>query len=421
MKSIRFLRTSATAAALVCSVTPMIAACQPAHPVPPASTAVAERQIYADAARVAWDYVQRNSQSSTGLVKALDSYEYVTIWDIGSTLAAVYSAHELKLIPDAAYDTRVRRILATLGSMELFDKGAYNKAYSSSGAKMINREIEITKVGYGWSAIDLGRLLIWLRVIAVNQPQYAILAEGVVRRLDMTRIVRDGYLHGEDISLKTKKITLYQEGGIGYEQYAAIGFALWGARAEKALDPNANSIPVSVLGVTIYGDKRGSELLTSEPYVLTGMEVGWYAPEFRQQAWRILAAQQARYETTGVVTCASEDALPDPPYYFYYYDIYHSGKSFVIDPPGSATLLDAPRWVSAKCAFGWHSLLPSTYTLLMLQTVRPAGQMGRGWGAGIYEKTGKPTGAASLNTAASILESAAFYLKGRPLLEASIY
>jgi hypothetical protein len=281
---------------------------------------------------------------------------------------------------------------------------------------MIDRKQRISSRGYGWSVTDIGRLLIWLRILAVNQPQFATQAANIVKRLDMSRLIKDGYLQSEDLSPTTGALHPFQEGRIGYEQYTAAGLALWGHRAENALNARLNAVPASVLGVSIVADKRGDERITSEPYIMMGMETGWYSPELRQQAWRVLAAQEARYRTTGILTMVSEDALPDPPYYFYYYDVYRQGRPFVVDGPTGGPFVESPRWISSKAAFAWHALLPSPYTLSVLQAVQGAALPGRGWGAGVYEGSLRPTGDASLNTAALILEAAVYNLRGHPFL-----
>jgi hypothetical protein len=45
---------------------------------------------------------------------------------------------------------------------------------------------------------------------------------------------------------------------------------------------------------------------------------------------------------------------------------------------------------------------------------------GRGWGAGVYEGTLRPTGDASLNTAALVLEAALYQLRGHPFLATNL-
>ena len=396
---------------------------RPAPPPPAAApftpdvpNMVDERQLFLNAARTAWAFVERNYQPSTGLTRAHDTYQYVTLWDVASGLAALYSGHELGLITDQVYNQRMGRALATISTMDMFERAAYNKSYDARTAKMVDRRQRVSARGYGWSITDIGRLLTWLRIISVNQPQFAAQATAAVTRLDMSKLIKDGYLQGQDLDPRTGEMRIYPEGRMGYEQYAAAGLALWGYRAENALDARVNAFPVSVLGTTIIGDKRGYERITSEPYIMMGMETGWYSPELREQAWRVLAVQEARYKATGTLTMASEDALPDPPYYFYYYDVYRQGRSFVVDGPSGGPYVEHPRWLSSKAAYAWHALLPSPYTLAVVQAVQASAIPGRGWGAGVYEVSLRPTGDASLNTAALILEAAVYNLRGHPFL-----
>jgi len=152
----------------------------------------------------------------------------------------------------------------------------------------------------------------------------------------------------------------------------------------------------------------------SEPYIMLGLETGYRSPDLSRQAAQVLAAQSARYQRTGLVTAVTEDALPDPPWYFYYYSVWHNGKAFVVEGPGEGKEVDKPRWVSSKAAFAWNAVLPNPYTQLVLRTVQPGGTPS-GWGAGVYEGTLKPTGVPSLNTAALIMESALYMSRGRPI------
>ena len=153
---------------------------------------------------------------------------------------------------------------------------------------------------------------------------------------------------------------------------------------------------------------------------MMGMETGWYASAIHDQAQSLLAAQQARFDQTGTMTMVSEDAMPEPPYYFYYYSVYDSGNSFVVEGPDAGSFVDQPRWVSAKAAFAWRALFPTDYTLKAFQAVQAAAIPGDGWGAGVYESSLAPTGIASLNTAGVILESALYHQRGQPFLSQPI-
>jgi len=190
---------------------------------------------------------------------------------------------------------------------------------------------------------------------------------------------------------------------------------MWGAKVNRdGLDVRRNVAAINVLGVRMLISSPGNDRVMSEPFIMIGMETGFRTADIARQAAQVLAAQAARYQQTKIVTAVTEDALPDPPYYFYYYSVYHRGTPFVVESLDDK-VVQRPRWVSAKAAFGWNAVLPSAYTQLVLRTVRPAATPD-GWGSGVYEDTLQPTGVPSLNTAALIMESALYKTRGRPIL-----
>jgi hypothetical protein len=383
---------------------------QSAAPVIPPLTSE-ERAFYRSMARQSWSYLDANYQARTGLVNATPDWANTTVWDVGSQLLAYYSAQQLGLIDDKEYDKRIRTTFETLAKVKLFRNAAYNKLYSTADGSLGNSRL-------GWSATDLGRLLVALKIIATQQPQYAQLAEQLVRRNDFKQIVKNGYLQGQLIGSNGKPWT-YQEGRIGYEQYVARGFAAWGADVRNALTYKPNAKQVNVFGVALPGDKRSQDRLLSEPFVLYGIELG-FNDEMRDLAANVLRAQEARFKSTGVVTMVSEDALSVPPHYFYYYCVYCNAKSFVIDVSSPGSELNSPRWVSTKAAFGWHALMPSDYTQKAIGYVAAAKDAKRGWASGVFEKSGLSTKSFDINTASVLLEIALYQLRGRvPLIEAA--
>ena len=253
-------------------------------------------------------------------------------------------------------------------------------------------------------------------MLALKQPRYAQQATQIVRRLDMRKVLDDGRLNAVDVSPNGRSRDAFQEMEIGYQQYALSGFAMWGARVNgEGLDVQRDVAKVRIYDVQLLTNNSGNDRVMSEPFIMIGLETGFRSPQLARQAAQVLAAQQARYQKTGVVTAITEDALPDPPYYFYYYSLWHNDRPFVVEGAGKNKEVQQPRWVSSKAAFGWNAILPSQYTQLLLNTVKPAGSP-NGWGAGVYEGTLRPTGVPSLNTAAIIMESALFRVRGRPIL-----
>lgn len=383
---------------------------------PPAADLAAQDQRFDAAARAAWAQVERGYSPTTGLVAALPTWAYPTTWDIASALASFYSARGLGYITDQNYNERVSKALATLKRARLYEGIAYGRNYDVNTGELVGPNQKPHQNGTGYSAIDVGRLLVWLNIIAKRDPELAPAAEAVARRVNAARTLQNGYMRGEEIDAKTGKPVSYQEGRIGYEQYSAAGFALWGMKANAALNWKANSRPGTVLGIPIAVDKRGLDRLTSEPIVLQGLELGWEAPD-QELAWQTLSAQATRFLKSGQMTIASEDAINRPPHYFYYYCVYCSGREFVINVHSPGVTLDQPRWVSTKAAFAWHALLPTKYTWQAVEAVQPALDTKQGWASGVFEQSHQSTETFSLNTAAVILEAALYRKTGRPLIQ----
>jgi hypothetical protein len=371
-----------------------------------------ERQLE-EAAALAWRYVAKHYVPATGLVAAVPNYGYATLWDIASSLAAIYCAGELNLIDRADADARLIRALQVLAQAPMYKDTAYNKVYAVASAAMVDRSERRSNSGYGWSTTDIGRLLIWLRIIGTSREPLSKPVEAVAMRLKFDKLVEAGYLWGEDLDARGRE-RRYQEGQLGYEQYAARGFALWGHPPMRALDFTANGLPITVMGHQLLADLRQRDRLTSDPFVLSGLELGW-APREAPLARSVLAIQEERFKRTGIVTMVNEDALAEAPHYFYYYSVFSNNRLFGVDVQTPRAFVDGPRWISAKAAFGWHALAPSAYTRRAVEAVRAAAGPD-GWASGVYERGGS-TNVPNINTAAVILEAALFERLGRPLLK----
>ena len=113
-------------------------------------------------ARVAWKYFQSNTQPNTGLVNAVDSYPSTTMWDTASYIGALVAVRELGVIEKSEFDRRLTALLETLNSFSLFRGELPNKVYHTATAEKADYSNKPAEIGF--SALDLGRLLIWLRI-----------------------------------------------------------------------------------------------------------------------------------------------------------------------------------------------------------------------------------------------------------------
>ncbi len=115
-----------------------------------------------DDARQAWTFFERFSVAATGLcIDTADVQEggewlqrEMTMWDIGSLIAAVMAAHDLGLIGDAAFAARCARLVEALPVARIGGLGLPAEVISSDTGAALSGD---------FNACDTGRLLSVLR------------------------------------------------------------------------------------------------------------------------------------------------------------------------------------------------------------------------------------------------------------------
>ena len=385
----------------------------PADPAPRALTPE-ERQW----ARTAWAYFERNVDAQTGLAHSVAGFPSATLWDTASYLLALLSAHELGLVEKRSFDIRLAKALVSLERMPLYGGKLPNKSYGAATLEMTDYENKPSPAGIGWSAIDIGRLLVPLHAIAWRHPVHTPAVRRVIARWDLPGIARDGQMFGMEAGKAGAAPQPVQEGRLGYEQYAARGFTLSGLDLEEASDWRRHLRLVKVEGVAVCADDRdpqrfgAQDFVVSEPYILWGLEFGW-SRAARECAWRTYRAQEARFRQTGVPTAVTEDHVDRAPY-FVYNTVWSNGRPWATVTE-NGTDASALRSLSVKAAFGWHALLRNAYTTQLVAKVAGLQEADKGWYAGLYEEGGQPNKALAANTNAVVLESLAYIAHG-PLL-----
>ncbi|MBC5764213.1 DUF3131 domain-containing protein [Ramlibacter albus] len=382
----------------------------PADPAPRPLTADELRY-----AKTAWTYFENNTDKTTGLTGAVDGFAGTTMWDAGSALMALLSAHELGLVDKARFDERMSRALASLAKLPLYAASLPNKSYDIRTLEMTDYNNKPSPNGVGWSAIDVGRLMVPLTTIAWRHPQHTPQARAVIARWKTGQLARGGQLFGMQAGTDGQAPQSLQEGRLGYEQYAARTFYLLGLDVEQALDWRPHLKLVDVEGVQVPVDARepakfgAQNFVVSEPFMLTGLELG-FTGSGREAAWRVYRAQEARWRKTQQLTAVTEDHVDRAPW-FVYNAVHSNGRNWVAasDKGEEAAAL---RNVSTKAAFAWHALYRNEYTQKLVAAVAPLNDPAKGWYAGLYEQGGQPNKAIAANTNAVILESLAYTTRG---------
>ncbi|MBU1668114.1 DUF3131 domain-containing protein [bacterium] len=367
-------------------------------------------------AKTAWQYFVNNYQESTGLVNSVDNYPSTTLWDTGNYLMALISVEQLNIIDKVEYDKRMKKALTTLSQVELYKGLLPNKVYNAQTLKMTNYENKETETGIGWSAIDIGRIMIPLAYIQFNQPEYSQELHNILARWNIKEMTKEGALFGAVVEEEIEE--LLQEGRLGYEQYTSKMFATFGVDITNALRYDKYLEFIDMYDVEIPYDKRDKEhsnannYVVMEPYMLDGLEFGWdyFSKEF---SYRLYKAQEERYKDTGILTAVTEDHLDKAPY-FIYNSVYVNKQEWVaIDEKGKVH--NEMKQLSTKASFAMDALYNTAYTDKLLEALKPL-QSDRGWYTGIYEKDGTINKSVTCNTNAIILESL-LYKKEGPLLK----
>ncbi len=350
-------------------------------------------------AKTAWSYFETFYQPETGLVNAVGNFPSTTLWDTASYISAMVAAYELCVIDKRELDDRATRILNTLRNLPLYRGEAPNKVYHAATGEMVNYANQPGEIGM--SANDIGRLLVWLRILKERHPHLANSVDNVPMRWNFCNLVNeDGRMFGS-FTQGNGETRYVQEGRLGYEEYAAKGFALWGFDVARAMSPEPLEYAY-IYGVRVPYDGRDPRVFKSQNYVLTegyildGLELGWDLPTddtndnmVASNGWRaefanrIYLVQQRRFERTGIITARSEHQVEGSPY-FVYDSIFADGYAWnTLDPTG--TYQPDRAAVSAKAAVGLWALWDTPYTDLLFETVADLSVPDRGFYEGLYE------------------------------------
>ncbi|SEA81466.1 Protein of unknown function [Thiothrix caldifontis] len=366
-------------------------------------------------AKIAWKYFQNNTIAETGLVNSVDNYNASTLWDTSSYLMAVIAAQRLGIIDQTEFDARIFKALDSLVQMPLFEGKLPNKSYNTISLQMVDYNNLPSKTGIGWSAIDIGRILVPFNVLTWHYPQHTNAVKQVLGKWDTSPMLVKGVLQGAAVTDAGETLYL-QEGRLGYEEYAAKSFNLMGLDVSSSLRYTDFLKFVDIYGIQVATDSRdplqyqAHNYVVSEPYILDGVEFGWDHLS-QELAWRVYKAQEKRFADTGILTAVSEDNIDQPPY-FVYNTVFTDGKVWnAISEKGE----DASQFktLSTKAAFGWHALYETDYTQKLVTKAATLADPERGWYSGLYEMSGEPNKAITANTNGIILEALAYKQDGK--------
>ncbi|MGF1724064.1 DUF3131 domain-containing protein [Photobacterium nomapromontoriensis] len=350
-------------------------------------------------AKKAQYYIDRNWNQQTGLIDSVQGYHHSTMWDVASGLAAILSLEGIGLYTEIEATSKIRLTLHTLERLPLYDERLPNREYDTHTAQPSGNYSSSSSKGNGWSALDIGRLLIWLEITARHKPQFISQITAIKTKWQLSDIIKDKTLYGE---LKTSQHQRYrQEGRLGYLQYAAQGLELAGFDVSNAFQPDHISSTI-IDNTIIYTDDRNLPYFTADPYVLNAIELGqtnaWWdqlIPLFH------LHKNKSRQERK--LWIFAEDAMDRSPW-FSYNNIYIYGKSWLSTAPGGKPI-ENPQIFSNKVAQGFSVIFyDDEFSQQLSQQIIDNSLAFRAIPTGLY-KDNAPNTAFNINTNSLVLAS----------------
>jgi len=375
-------------------------------------------------ARVAWRYFENNTQPQTGLVNGSDKQPRVTLWQMGDTLIALLAARELGLVQEAEFDARLTRLLGTLNRLTLTETRTPGRLYSSRTATPVDFSGKPAKSG--WSAKDMARLMLALRLTAERAPQYREYLDKIVLRWNFCPVMdKEGELWSA--SLQDGQPVVREELRLGESEYAASAFRLWGFPVGKAFTPPSRNVIIYQRSLPVDArDPRTTwqpSLLTTLPAMLPGLEFGWQPPgvppevqkALRDRAEGVWLSQKSRWERDKVLTARADFTLAQAP--------WHVEDSVWGNGYAWNTLGDDGKYyprlaqVTTKAVFMLWTLWDTEYTDALMAVTTHLNDPLRGWFEGRVEATGDINSTITLSTNAMVLEALLYKHNAGPLFK----
>lgn len=377
-------------------------------------------------ARIAWKYVENNTNLTTGLVNALDNYPTTNMSNLADYLVALMAAREFEFITSKEHDERLTLVLGFLNEMPLGLTGVPNKVYSTNTSQMVNYANQPAELG--WSSIDIGRLLIVLAMTKQRYPEFSEYVDKAVLRWNFCELVtQDGELYGGTVH--EGQVHRYKEGRLGIEEYTSYGYLDWHVVPQKAMMLEPYEV-VTINGIDLLFDGRDPRHydvlrpVYSTPYLLMGMEFNWDNIDdtrssdaehtnhtLSAMADSVYRLQQSRWEQDRIYTARGEHVVSGPPY-FVYDSIYALGTPWIsVAEDGSDH--DEKALVSTRVAFQMWVLWKTDYTDKLLTLVQELYDPERGWYEGRYELTSSYEKSISLQTNAGVLQALLYKANGK--------
>ena len=372
---------------------------------------LSEGELLADA-RQAWRFFERFSIPATGLcVDTADVQEggewlqrEMTMWDVGSLIAALMAAQEMGLIGDADFVARIARVVDTLPAARIAGLVLPNAVIASDSGNPLSAD---------FNACDTGRLLSVLAALDAH-PLTRGIAAPVTGRWDLGGVVIGGRVHSVVDGRFVDRFRSH------CAHYTARAFRSRGIEAASPYEVMGEG-PQADRGMRLLEALVGLDPLGAEPLLLEAVEMGLSEPS-ALLAEVLAVAQRQEHARTGTPYCLSEAPINREPWFSYQgLNVASATERWLVNAVSSDPRFATPAFraetllVNTKAAYLWAAARPGAYATLLVRHVRGRARLeGIGFSPGVFAATGRGmAGYADVNTNGIILEAIAYILRGR--------
>jgi len=412
-------KTNTASSSAIVKPIPPVGNPQPPTRLPKPLTVVQRRY-----AQAAWNYFLTNSQAATGLVSDRSDVKGSTLWGLGDYLTALNAAWAMEIISPKEFDQRTRQLLGALSQIPLYSGELPSRGYDPRTLQPVDYGGNPVPEGTGWSSLDVGRLLTALYSLKTDHPEYIEVIDKIVLDWSYLRVVREGILSSANV-IKDKNGRLVPrinpETRLGYEEYAARGFQLWGFNVDKSAvggeykTASVEGIEVPIERLRTDTKSKVNQYTVSNPFLLYALEFG-LDPKMRSLFTAIYQAQSQRYRHTEILTASATTLIERQPYTIHSSIIGQNQPWVALGDDGQP--LPEGRLVSSAVAFAYYALLPKdSYTQELIKATTDLYNPLLGFYEGFYEKTGKTALGSTSSTNSMILQSLLYTAtKQQPLI-----
>lgn len=270
-------------------------------------------------AETAWRYFRSTRNGATGLCEAVAGAGFASATSIADQIAAALCAYRLGVVSRVDFDAAMSALLAFLARAPLAGGALPGRFYAVATGALIDPPA--ASGDPGWSGIQLGRLLLWLRALTDRFEQYRVPVARIVARWRICDALDDEGRICEGLPGNPQGLARQPEIGAGYAIYAEQGYRAWGLSPARTV-PLTSDFAVTVEGQDFAIGGLGSKRppLQIMPYALLGLELGWKGVSGSDLSAekallaRMFDVQDRRRARTGVLTARADFKRTSAPY-----------------------------------------------------------------------------------------------------------